>query len=60
MGSSGLLKPVSRQVSHSSGDASPLSDAASNADRIAALESELKKLKKWAALVDEKLEGLEV
>ena len=47
-------------MSHSSGDTSPLSDAASNVDRIAALESELKKLKKWAALVDEKLEGLEV
>ena len=60
MGSSRLLKPVSRQVSHSCGNTSPLSDAASNADRITALESELKKLKKWAALVDEKLEGLEV
>ena len=47
-------------MSHSSGDALPLSNAASNVDRIAALESELEKLKKWAALVDEKLEELEV
>ena len=60
MGSLHLLKPMSRQMSHSSDDTFSLSDAASNTDRIAAPESELKKLKKWAALVNEKLEGLEV
>ena len=57
-GSSRLLKPVRRQASRSSGDASPLSDAGSNLDRIAALESEVERLKQWAAGVDEKLKEL--
>ena len=57
-GSSHLLKPVRRQASHSSSDTSPLSDAGSNLDRIAALESEVERLKQWAARVDEKLKEL--
>ena len=57
-GSSRLLKPVCRQASCSSSDASPLSNAGSNSDRIAALESEVERLKQWAAGVDEKLKEL--
>ena len=59
-GSSHLLKPVRQQASRSSGDASPSSDAGSNADRISVLEGELEKLKQWAAGVDEKLKKLGV